>query len=738
MANAKTSKTKTKTLPKTKQPNAVITQALDVAGEQIERAQAAAVESKQPRFAVTRQQAVNLFNQIYGVAKEAIFNEPPYAADSVRLDTWLSKVVKKEPYLLGILQSVVSIDKNRGWTLVGGKIQVKKFVNILHNFQVAPDLFGWRNGLSVSAQNFYQSNLGAVVEIGRSQLNGPLAALYTVDPTKCRLTGRQEAPLKYNNGPRDKQYWEPTDFFRVTSFPSPAEAMNGLGMSAVYRCIELAKLLVSVFEHDREQLGSKAPKGILTINGVSQAQWLQSLEEATVDLKTLEREYYSGVQVLASEGDPEIKVGLTSLSNLPEQFDHRQFVDMLIYGYALAFGYDPREFWPVSSGALGTATESESQHRKASSKGGLDFVLGFQEKLQDELPETIEFEFEQRDVQGDIAETDFQKQKLDVIQGMFTQVNAKQENLITLDEARQLLVEAKLIPDDWTTTDEDIQVEDTEDSGALVEKQRVQRAIEKFPAEQIVVYNDLTKQTHIIHDPNHRKFNMRVVKPAVIETLEPVVVPPAPVVDMTPVLDVINAGFADLKREIPQPQPPVVIQAPESPSGLMALVSKLIPQTTREHDNEGLREISNTIANLTARFEQQQQADIKKLQERDLKGVADALNNLALRSTQPTPSPDVNITMSPITLHAQMPQGKEPIVNFTPTIQASDVVIRENVPVNVTVQPAAPAVNNISVQPAAPAVNNVTVQPADVILPAAPKKATITTGKDGTRTLEVE
>lgn len=702
MANAKASsktKTRTKTLPSTKRPNAVKTQALDKAGEQLERAQAAAVESKQPRFAVTRQQAVNLFNQIYGIAKEAIFNEPPYAADSTRLDTWLAKVVKKEPYLLGILQSVVSIDKNRGWTLVGGKIQVKKFVNILHNFQVAPDLFGWRNGLSVSAQNFYQANLGAVVEIGRSQPNGPLAALYTVDPTKCRLTGRQEAPLKYNNGPRDKQYWEPTDYFRVTSFPSPMETMNGLGMCAVYRCIELAKLLVSIFEHDREQLGSKAPKGILTINGVPQSQWLQSLEESSADLKTLEREYYSGVQVLASEGNPEIKVNLTSFSNLPAQFDHRQFVDMMIYGYALAFGYDPREFWPVSSGALGTATESESQHRRASSKGGLDFVLGFQERLQDELPETVEFEFEQRDVQGDIAEADFKKNQLDIIEDMFTKENSKQENAITLPEARQLMVEAKLIPDDWTPGDEDIQVEDTKDLGPLVEKQRVQRAIAKFPTEQIVVYNDRTKQTHVIYDPNNRKFAMRVVKPAVIETPAPVV-QLAPVVDMTPVLDVLNERFAELKRETPAPAMPVFVQQAESPSWLESFVARLTNQPAAAGiDTKSFDTMARSVGDLAIYVKDLQGAN-QKHSERDLRSVADALNNLAIRSIQQTPAPDVNITMSPITLHAQMPKGNDPIVNFSPTIHPSDVVIRENTPVNVTVQPAAAPVNNITVKPA--------------------------------------
>jgi len=56
--------------------------------------------------------------------------------------------------------------------------------------------------------------------------------------------------------------------------------------------------------------------------------------------------------------------------------------------------------------ALGTATETETQHRKATGKGGLDFALGFQEQLQrpDVLPETLHYEFEQRDEEGELLE----------------------------------------------------------------------------------------------------------------------------------------------------------------------------------------------------------------------------------------------------------------------------------------------------------------------------------------------
>lgn len=473
----------------------------------------AGAQSKQPRFMPDGQNTTQFFLNIFNWSKSLIFEEPKYAADSRKRDAWLAQVVTKEPYLLGVLSSVVSIDKNRGWTLVGGRNQVQKFTNILHGFNVAPDLTGWRNGISVTAQSYYQSDLGAPVEIGRSQANGPLAALYTVDPTKCRLTGMIDTPLIYQNARSGKQEWGINDYFRVASFPNPSETMNGLGFCAVSRCIELAKLMVSVFEHDRERLGSKAPKGLLLINNITQDQWLKSLEESTAELKSLEREYYSGVQVLAGDGLAQVSAELVSLSTLPENFDHKTFVELIMFGYALIFGYDPREFWPVSSAAMGTATETQAQHRKATSKGGLDFALGFQEKLQEELPETLDFEFEQRDVEGDISEVALQKSRMDLVKEMYESANANGEILITMSEARQLLVENQLIPETWTLEQEDVAITDTEDMGQIIEQQRVQRAMQVFPDQDIVRYSFPDNKMRVIYKAGQRKFQIRMKHP---------------------------------------------------------------------------------------------------------------------------------------------------------------------------------------------------------------------------------
>ena len=123
---------------------------------------------------------------------------------------------------------------------------------------------------------------------------------------------------------------------------------NGLGVSSVSRCLELAKILTALYDHDAEKLLSKAPRGLLLLQGISEDQWEQTLKFRGEQMTELEKRYYSGVQVLAGNGMEKISAELVSLSQIPEGLDHETFTNLTMYLYALAFKYDPREFWPVS------------------------------------------------------------------------------------------------------------------------------------------------------------------------------------------------------------------------------------------------------------------------------------------------------------------------------------------------------------------------------------------------------
>jgi hypothetical protein len=457
--------------------------------------------SRQPRFSG---QPGDFFASVLHWVRRAEDDEPPYEADTRRRDRWLRDFWRKEPHLAGVLNSVMSIDQNRAWTLTGGRNQVNRFTRILRESE---DGAGWRRYISLQALSYYTADIGAITETGRDGRNGPLRALYHVDPAKCMLTGDRRRPLKYDN---NTQAWRPEDFFRVVSMASTDEEMRGVGYCAVSRCLELAKLMVAIYEHSFEKLGSRAPKGLLLLKGVSKDQWDAAMTQRSALLEGMEREYYGAVAVLASMGVDDVDAKLVALSQLPDGFDLKVWTDLLMFAYALCFGYDPIEFWPVQAGQLGRGRETEIQHRKATGKGGANFMLSYQDQLQMQLPESLIFEFEQRDSEGLLKDAEVAKAWAEVVNALY----AGGMGVLTREQAASLLAEQGIIPVEWTTLEEDVAVTDTdsaqgtdeeedipagpppstpqtgddEQRARLLEREGIRRAIQRFPDEPVITY----------------------------------------------------------------------------------------------------------------------------------------------------------------------------------------------------------------------------------------------------------
>lgn len=461
--------------------------ALDAAGETVQRA--VDNSSKQPRF--DRPDAGGFYSRVYEWINTADLEAPPYQTDSRNRDEWLRKFWKREPHWAGVLNSIIAVDKNRGWTLSGGRNQVNRYRAILSNYENGR---GWRYGIGLASNAYYTADIGAIVENGRDGEDGPLRDLYSVDPARCTLSSNPDYPLIYY--PTDivsygaaGQNWRGSDFFRVASMINTDERFNGLGFCATSRVLEIAKTMIAVYMHDQEKLSARAPRGLLLLKGISQEQWDTAMQARSERLDALEQQYYGAVAVLASEMD-DIAATLVALSNLPDNFDLETFTSLTMYAYALCVGYDPREFWPVSGGQLGSATESEVQHRKATGKGGMDFILGYQEGIQHQLPASIDFQFQQRDAQGELLDADVAVAKTAAVTAMYESGLMQGEPLITREEARILLAESSLIPDAWTNYDEDIEATDAglERIMRIVESPAIQRALADKPGEPIYSY----------------------------------------------------------------------------------------------------------------------------------------------------------------------------------------------------------------------------------------------------------
>lgn len=502
-------------------------------------------QSKQSRFS----EPMALFNSVMKWIKRAENRTPLYTQDSRMRDKWLREYWREEPHLAGVINSVVSVDKNRGWSITAGRNQTLRFERILRDAEAGQ---GWRYFMSQASLSYYTSDMGAVIEVGRDIEGGPLRSLYYTDPVACRLTGNPETPLEYYDVNATKhdgflrsstggQSWTSDDFFRVAPLPNNDQTFGGLGYCAVSRVLRMAEIMIGVYEHNLERLLARAPRGVMFLQNVAEHQWLDAMKATEAQMSQKEREFFGALMVIATQGSEPPDGKLLSLSQLPDGFDIEKMTNLLMYAYALCFGYDPIEFWPVSAGALGRGRETDIQHRKGTGKGGKEFTLSLQDQLQRELPETVLFQFEERDAEGELLDADIAKRWGEVINLLYS----GGMGVLTKEQAMMYLAEKGVVPAEWTATEEDTTVDDegVERASAssatdkrklkrlreqALESDHVQRAIHQFPKEPIIrrywpsgktvvlwESGDEVKHRHLFPVPDLRDMSREIRRPRV-------------------------------------------------------------------------------------------------------------------------------------------------------------------------------------------------------------------------------
>ncbi len=469
-----------------------------------------------PRFLSSKRDFTSFHNRLVNQFSIGRLKDvPAYKTDSRARDSFLQEWRLKETLMAGVLNSVVNIDANRGWAITSGRNLVNKWSNRIKN--ESANSAGWRHFAKKSSLSFWSTDMGNIVGTRREPpfavatqqdqeivINKTqLLALENIDPAKCYLRNKiidlsedvegfvfdVHSRLTYKQIPLME--W---DYFRVASMIQDTEGFNDLGFCALSRAIEFTRIMYAVWMHDLEQLDARMPKGLLFLQGIDEDQWDTAMDQRDEDLDAKGRQFYGGLKIftgIIAPDSPNMDAKLVALSQLPSGFDMEKQVNTMMAGYALCFGYDPREFWPVSQGSLGTGRETEAQAEKATSKGQGDWALSFQENLQRELPSTVHFEFQERNEAGELLAAQVDKAKAEVIDQM-GKLRESSIPVLTNDEIRQLWSAQGLIPDDWTFIEEPVTATDEEDTDdireRLLEYPKIRAACEMHQNEPIVQY----------------------------------------------------------------------------------------------------------------------------------------------------------------------------------------------------------------------------------------------------------
>ena len=334
---------------------------------------------------------------------------PPYG--DPRRDDYLDNLWRQEPILAGAIYSMTAKMTALKWQVTGPRLQARAAATLFANAEHI-DGHDWGGFIGSVAQDFYIPDRGPFIETARgktgyggtvNRLVGNLAAIGHIDSLCCWLTGNRDAPMVYYSSQSGQNIrFKPGEFIHFTSLPSPREFYLGMGFSAVSRALRAAILLMGLHDYDSEKLNNLPPEGVASVTGLTMDEFMDALKMWKTSRE--QDKSYTFPQVLwliGSQPNTEVKVAMEGFSSLPESFDRESVVNHYVATLALCFGVDAREFWPVSSGSLGTAAESEIQHLKAKGKGPGEFISITERHFNSELPEDVTFAFDTQDIEED-------------------------------------------------------------------------------------------------------------------------------------------------------------------------------------------------------------------------------------------------------------------------------------------------------------------------------------------------
>lgn len=373
----------------------------------------------------------------------------PDAASADR-DTWMRMFWQRfgNDLLAGVIAAAVAKIQAQNWTMTGPK----RIVKLYHKFWRDESDFGrgWDSLMPRGVVDYYTQDNGWFMERWRSgpkDHEGPCLGLAHLDSARMYPSGNANFPWYYNDPDGSYHLMHRSQLIRIVDLPSPVTAFHHdeKGFCALSRALSTAMVLTLLVAMKREKLSDLPPSALAVFNNITKKQFESalSLQGAQEDTKG-NAVWRSLLPLFGIDPAHSADIKFISLREVWEGFDEMTAYNVAAYSFAAAFRMDPREFWPVSAGPLGTGKEVEVQAEKAKGKStGLLFTaLERAFNHEDTLPEGVTFKFELEDA-GD----EMQKEQIHTMQ--IANIKAMQDAGAQLNaaEVRYLLsMEYSILP----------------------------------------------------------------------------------------------------------------------------------------------------------------------------------------------------------------------------------------------------------------------------------------------------
>lgn len=305
---------------------------------------------------------------------------------------------------------------------------------------------GWNNLYEPYIEDVIGQDNGGFLEIiGDGKLDGPIVgpvlSVAHLDARQCTRTADYEFPVIFTDPDDGTRYkLHRTRVLYNSQMPSADTRMNGVGVCALSRCINVAQNIYDILVYKQEKLGSRPQRAILlTGGGLTPSLVASAFAQANEAMKNQALSKYSKVVGIGSADAKEATIELIDLAGVPDGFDEQTSMTLGMATVALAFGVDARELFPAMS-AGATKAEALVQHLKQRGKGFGQFIQmverGFNQKI---LPPHLKLVFDFQDdaqdlqvaeIKGKRAETRFRNLQ----ESGVTDTRTERENMLKVGD----------------------------------------------------------------------------------------------------------------------------------------------------------------------------------------------------------------------------------------------------------------------------------------------------------------
>lgn len=339
-------------------------------------------------------------------AVQGAYQIPPWWSEG--RDVELRRFWKKSDHLAGALYTMQSKMTSIPFKIVPKDMSNMRWVRQAeerHRSLMFHSEFGqgWQAFYTKFLEDHLSQDKGAFAEIiapgdPAGAITGAPIALSHLDASRCQLTGNPIYPVLYRDSDGKVYKLHYSRVIHVPQMPSPIREMNGVGFSAVSRCVSVAQTLIDILVFKQEKLGSRPHSGILVTQGgldPSDVTRAFQMADSTMDGMGLKR--HSKVTVVGERSLTDADLKLIELSGLPDGFDEQTSIALGMATISLAFGVDARELFPsMQSGA--TRADALLAHIKQRGKGPGQIISSMEHAINFKfLPPHLEIVFEFQD-----------------------------------------------------------------------------------------------------------------------------------------------------------------------------------------------------------------------------------------------------------------------------------------------------------------------------------------------------